>query len=984
MLYSYTHYTRAPAAKPMTTSSRQAESSANTALADLLRGMMHGVLARAENTQVITGQPALRPDVLITDPFRAPVVIEAEYLPAPSVEDEARSRLALGVEGDSRPIEAAVALRYPTGLQNAPDIRAALLAARSEYAVHYKDGSRFPTSGWLTGSVSDIADIIRLASVPQSEVDAAADTLERGIERAVASLNNFVITRPFITPEIARLLGMPDELPTRRMACAIIANALIFHSRLAGINPEIKPLDALWQSDLDNPKTRIIEVWDEILELNYWAIFAIARDILLQLPAAYETAALLNRLRETALTINMSGALFAHDLTGRIFQRLIADRKYLATFYTLPASAALLAQLAVAKLNGVDWADAAAIGKLRVADFACGTGALLSAVYEQLANRYEREGGNPADLHKAMMEDVLYGCDVMPSAIHISGSSLSGIQPGVGFDLSRLYSMPYGRQSDGGVQIGSLELLRTSSVLTLFNTNDPARRTGSIGEETASQIVAEFPDDSFDIVIMNPPFTRSTNHGGAHRDVVNPAFAAFGAAAADQTEMGNRLSAMGTDNCYHGNAGLASAFAAVAHRKLKPGGALALVLPLVASAGQSWDKFRQMLSADYTDISVISIAAANINEISFSADTGLGECLIIARKRTAADPKDGRIKFTSLRRRPQGIAQASVVAKAILAHPESRRIEDGPYGGALVSVGNEQIGEILDTPQADGGKLSAVRLHDAAVAQTAYSLTQSSLWLPAQRTPLDLKIASLGDVGSLGYVHRDITGPAPRGPFDKIDPSPTATYPALWNHNFRMETRIICEPDSQLQVRRGMEDKAATIWETASRAHLCLDFGYSSNSLCVAITERPSIGGRAWPNVQFPDARFDYAFALWNNSALGLLMHWWHASLQDVGRGSISIRAAESLPTLDLRALTDAQLDTAQAIFNEFRALELMPAYLADADPNRALLDRRVICNILGFDESVYRGIRLLAQKWCAEPSVHGGRRRPDDAEFVS
>ena len=40
----------------------------------------------------------------------------------------------------------------------------------------------------------------------------------------------------------------------------------------------------------------------------------------------------------------------AHDLTGRIFQTLIADRKYLATFYTLPASAALLARLAVAKM----------------------------------------------------------------------------------------------------------------------------------------------------------------------------------------------------------------------------------------------------------------------------------------------------------------------------------------------------------------------------------------------------------------------------------------------------------------------------------------------------------------------------------------------------------------------------------------------------------------------------------------------------------
>ena len=315
--------------------------------------------------------------------------------------------------------------------------------------------------------------------------------------------------------------------------------------------------------------------------------------------------------------------------------------------------------------------------------------------------------------------------------------------------------------------------------------------------------------------------------------------------------------------------------------------------------------------------------------------------------------------------------------------PESRKLEDGPYGGDIITLGDEIIGETIDAPQLASGKLSAVRLYDAAVAQTAHSLTQSSLWLPAQHTPLELKIATLGDVGSLGYGHRDITGPAPRGPFDKIAPSPTAAYPALWNHNFRMETRIICEPDSQLQVRRGMEDKATTIWATASRAHLSLDFSYNSNSLCVAITERPSIGGRAWPNIQFPDARFDYVFALWANSALGILMHWWHASLQDAGRGSISITAAETLPTLDLRALTDAQLATAQTIFNEFRPLEFLPAYLADADPNRALLDRRVLCDLLDFPEPVYRAARLLAQKWCAEPSVHGGKRRPNDAEFV-
>ena len=105
----------------------------------------------------------------------------------------------------------------------------------------------------------------------------------------------------------------------------------------------------------------------------------------------------------------------------------------------------------------------------------------------QCTNRLPLATSGPAatlqHLHPAMMEEVLYGCDVMPSAIHITGSTLSGAQPNIGFGQSRLYTMPYGHQSDCTVKIGSLELLQSSAVQTLFNTSDPALRTGSVGEE---------------------------------------------------------------------------------------------------------------------------------------------------------------------------------------------------------------------------------------------------------------------------------------------------------------------------------------------------------------------------------------------------------------------------------------------------------------------------------------------------------------------
>ena len=976
---------------------RQTEPSANNALGGLLNGMLARSTVRSENTQAISGHPGLRPDIIITAPGRSPVVVEAEYMPAPTVEPEAKERLGLKVATNGRPIESAIALRYPEDVAKADDLTAVLKVSRLSYCVFTEgriewEPERFPESGWLEGTVEDLADMVRLVSVPQRAVNQASAILERGIEWAAKLLDEVDKTRPGVTMEIARLLGMSNVPQTRRMACAIIANALVFHGRIVGMHRGVKSLEVVCGNDVDNPQGEVLAAWRHILtNINYWAIFAIARDILAQLPASDATR-ILRELRNTAQSVNATGVDNAHDLTGRVFQRLIADRKYLATFYTLPASAALLARLAVAKLSpepdegmeDVDWSSADAIGKLRIGDFACGTGALLSAVYEQIAARHERAGGNAAALHKTMMEEVLYGCDVMPSAVHITGSTLSGVEPSQPFDKSRLYTMPYGRQKDNSVMIGSLELLQSSNVLTLFNTNDPALRTGSTGEETADQVRAEIPDGGYDLVIMNPPFTRNVTREGATADKIAAAFAAFDASDADQRDMAKRMETLKKDTCYHGSAGIASAFAALAHKKLKRGGVLALVLPISATVGLAWQSFRKMLAEHYTGLTVFTIAAADNDDLSFSADTGMAECLVIARKLKPDEAPSDKASFTSFSHRPRGFAHASALASGLLDGSQVRRIEDGPYGGTPLMMGEEATGETITAPRGAGGEnWGAVRLSDYSLAQTAYALSQSKLWLPGSASPVKLKMASLNQLGNLGTYHLDIIGPAPRGPFDKADPSPTATYPSLWNHNAQNETKLVVTPDSQLQVRQGLEKKAADVWATASRAHLNLDFRFNSQPLSAAFTEQASIGGRAWPNVIFNDKRWEYAFTLWANSTLGLLSFWWNSNRQVAGRGTTTITAVPSLPVLDFRKLTTMQLRKAEQIFNQFRNKELKPAYLADADPNRALLDRRVICDLLGFDRDTYVAVRRLAAKWCAEPSVHGGKARPRGSEPV-
>ena len=960
----------------------QTEPNANNALGDLLRGMMPGSRALSENTQTFPAHPGQHADVLITAPGRSPVAVEAEYEPAPEAEQDATERLGLAVAGESRTIEAAIALRYPVSVRDAYDLARAVADARLSYCVLYEDGSRFPESGWLEGSVTDLADLVRLVSVPQKEVDRAADTLQDGIERAAVILDGLKDLAPATAREIARLLGMSDVPQTRRMACAIMANALVFHERIAGKHEGVKPLNLVCGPEVANPQAETLAAWAAILEINYWPIFAIARDILGQLDSGHASQ-VLAVLRDTAQQVQSAGVTHAHDLTGRIFQRLIADRKYLATFYTRPESAALLARLAVAKLEGVDWADAGAIGKLRVGDFACGTGALLSAVYEQAAARHQRAGGDLAALHPVMMEEVLYGCDVMPSAVHITSATLSGVQPDVTFNKSRIYTMPYGRQSDGTVSIGSLELLQPSQVLTLFNTNDPALRTGSVGEETAAQINVDIPDGTFDIVIMNPPFTSNTKHYDADEGVLNAAFAAYDSTEKDQDDMAARLRRLASESAYHGHAGLGSAFAALANCKVRPGGVAAFVLPFTAINGASWAKFRELIATRYTDVTIVSIAA-NGKDMSFSSDTGMAECLVVAR-RISEDQKPGvRANFSSLSARPAGFVAAAEIAKSIQTSADTWSLEDGPYGGSTINIGESPVGEVLNAPlgEYDNG-WGAARIRDASVAQVAAGLSLGMIWLPAQLHSIELQIANLNEVGQRGLDSQLFISAAHKGPFTREKPSETATYPALWNHDAKSETKMVCEPDYQLRVRKGMENKADALWATASRAHINRDFTFGSQALAIAFTERESVGGRVWPNVIFGDTRFDYALAVWGNSTLGLLSYWWHSSRQQSSKAGMTIRQSGSLPVLDFRALSDGQLTTAEDIFNDFRDRELKPAYLADADPNRALLDRRVVCDLLGLEESVYQGVRRLAAKWCAEPSVHGGKARPRDAGLV-
>ena len=928
-----------------------------------------------------------QPDILVHQQGGRPVIIENEYLPARTVEPEAISRLGedldVNIVDISGTINAVVALRSPLDLQRcrSHDEADALLSGGIplEYALYTgtstDEYNRFPQQGFIPGNLKDLAAFISYAAVPEDAVQSAIDILISGIGASANILREICEINEGMKDNIADILKQDYSDQTLRMAATIMINAVVFQLSLVG-KPGIPDYNDA--TILGQPiPGQILTQWYQILEVNYWSIFRIAADLLKGTFMLPQSRYALKIMVRTAERLEALGVSRSQDLIGTVFQRLIADRKYLATFYTRPESAALLAHLAIP--DDGDWDDPERVKNYRVADYACGTGTLIHAAYRRINQLHLFSGGQPEKLHAHMMQEALTACDVLPSAVHLTAAMLSSSHPTEIYDGTRTIVAQYGKTEDDGISIGSLDLLVSNGeVRPLIALHSGTAVTGT-GEQSAAATV-EMPQFSQDLVIMNPPFTS----GGSDYTTGNPAgynkkqFHGLGTDWQTQETMFNLARRYGKGTCAHGYAGIASWFVALADRMAKSDGTIALVLPLTALQGSSWQKVRQLISSDYSDVIVITIANAKQDDQSFSADTGVAETLLICKK--TIRKANHRGLFVSLKSRPHSEMEAMEIARAISGGARTsglNALEDGPFGGNPIDIGEERIGESLDASLPADLPWSAAGISDFSLIQSAYQLVEGQLWLPQMLQPVaqQIPMAKLNDVCRIGSTDNNIVGNGSQTAFI-LDRTLTAapTYPMLWSHNAKLETRLIVDPDSEGRVKRGRETRAVQIWETRSHTHHNRDFRFNSQPLTVAFTEERTIGGRAWPNIKFDRREHEIAYSLWGNSTLGLVSYWWHSSRQQAGRGSMPITAIRTMPTLDVTQLSEEQIQIAESIFDEINQLEFLPANEAYRDDTRKLLDRRVLIDLLNLPETILEPLDLLRLKWCSEPSVHGGK----------
>ncbi|HZE59641.1 MAG TPA: hypothetical protein VE085_03720 [Burkholderiales bacterium] len=928
----------------------QREEVLNVVLAEQLAA--RGIDAAPETVQKrANGKGRGLPDVLIE--YRGMrIVIEGKFESSAqateTVADQAKERISSGIA------QIALAVQYPAALRSTAFSR--LPEQIEASTLRYSVFSEVDNGEWHEGGVSAVLDEIRRAHERMCNEDVVQQAAE-SIRGCLDGVSRLFASNASICEELSKVLGIgkpgKEDSETKRrridtttkIAALTLANAFIFQEQLAasGVRNVISLRDLLRQKDVIS---KTIDTWEWICNhINYVPIFRLASDILARVPARSSSNGAVRVLAEKAIEVSGNEAALRHDLMGRIYHYLLHEAKYLGTYYTSVPAATILGKLALQpeKWSDLKFDNERSLEQLRIVDLTCGTGTLLMAACQALSdnfivanarNREEITQKRLAKLHAVLMESVMHGYDVLPSAIHLTASTLSLLAPEVLFHQLHLYSMPLSVK-DGRPYLGSLEFLeqaKATTQFTLFDAETTATEPRRYTKQGLAGSVAEVPET--DLFIMNPPFTRSVGDNLLFGNLPEDQRAEMQKELKARVERG-RLSASIT-------AGLGSVFVAMADKYLKRGGRLAFVLPGATATGVAWEDTRLLIQEKYhLEYVIVSHEPGRWN---FSENTELSELMFIARKLEEGQPNaDLETTFVNLWRNPANPGDALAVARLIRTTQPAGVVDRKENGVAGLTELGRKYGEVVNVPM----KVLKQGWWPTAFAQTelsrlAFGLWQGKLTLPGVKKTWDVPLVPLYQVAELGPDRRDI--------HDGFTPVTTKTpYKCFWNHDATKTLSMAQQPNMYLSPRSkpapgrsGIRD-IGLLWPKAGGLLFSESSWLITQRLCAIVLDTPVLSNTWWPvRLRKPDRRKEKALALWQNSTLGtttLIMS------RVPSKGAwIKFRkpGLHLLPVLNVDALTERQLNDFAAKFDHLAKWEVQAFSKMAEDDVRTAIDLAV------------------------------------------
>ena len=800
--------------------------------------------------------------------------------------------------------------------------------------------------------------------------------LERESKAASIQIYQALKNHPKATQEVAEALGEPFSLQAAHTAVLVI-------------------IQALAQTRGKHRRTRAgaLKHWERTLDpqggTRFLPIVPLALRLMEALPPRVAKRALPGMIETSEQLKDPAG-------TGRIVQKLAHQRKHLAVYHTRPEAAALMARLAVPE--GLDWSDPKVVTEYRMADYSCGAGSLLTAAYQRVRELHQQSGGSPREVHAAVLEESITAVDVLPASVALAAAGLDALEPeaaqpgGATRALTPRYGpisyrMPPGEQERRPTGLGSLDILDPNALRK--------QDLRAIGRgDAAKKAVEVLTRRSQDLVIMNPPFTKRPDPRNLDRNIPNQELGVPPTSEAELAGMENRMENI-QDRVKAGwSNGFSFHFTQLAHRMVKRGGTIALLLPMSAltaggGSGEAhgsrrpdlgWPVFRRQLVSGYTNVRIIGIAAFEEQDSPFSHDTHIAEVMLLARRVRVGEKPAGTGCFINLKRRPEDEDGAARLAQAI--DETVRQLEDEPPGTTLdLTVDGRAQGNVVRDflPKDDIWTLS--RVLDPGLVQAVTELKKGKLHAGGPGEAIKLPMAALADVarvGPAGHEAEQLLGPS--APHEQ-------GFPVLRGHDCVNQRTLEIPQVDEFRLRPGKENREGRLTGTMSRLHINDNFRYNSQSTAALMTPEPSVGGRGWPNLRVGEERQEKALAVWLNTSLGLIADWAMSNHTQNGLGYVSRKQIKNLPVLDVARLSHRQLALMAETFNKAKELPLLPANEAWRDVIRAELDRRVLEDVLGLGERATELARSLCNRWCREPTVQGrkGRvvkRQPDMAQL--
>ncbi len=740
-----------------------------------------------------------------------------------------------------------------------------------------------------------------------------------------------------MSPSRSPTSPLDENLRIFRVASLTLTNAMLFQEILAQQHhvPSVKTI----RQTLDerDPVGGFIQEWKRISDvIDFAPIFRVSREILLRLPSNAETLTSLQLLGRVALDISTRRGALRHDLMGRIFHRLLADPKYFGAFYTKLPAATLLLKLAIEECSWpVEWSDPGSVGVLKVSDLACGTGTLLKAALTSAVDRHIWEAAasgimpDTQTVHRMLLEDGLWGFDVIQSAVHLAAATVAMHDPRVSVRTMHFYALPLGDDSRHHKWLGSIQFAlgrRLQVQTTLMGASvGPRRATGAEGRTTGVELPL------LDLVTMNPPFTRSVYGNLLFGNLPEEA----------RPDLQAELRRLVRERHLEASitAGLGSVFVAIGDRVLKDHGVMALVLPKTVLEGSSWEPTRRIF--ERYDLRFVIVSHEPDNWY-FSESSNISEVLLILQRRSAK-PEASPTRYVNLWRLPknniESLSLARVIRKSAPASLSS------PSGTCELGTDGSKFGEMIAVDLRQDVNLPwslPTSFAQTDLCRVAYHLRVGKVFAPGRGVVGSIRMVRLGDGFELGPDGRDI--------YDGFDISSGNTpYPALWGYDAATMNRLKLAPNKHLvpltapRPRRPMRG-ANLLWSRAGRLMLPKEIWLDTSALAATWVSSPALSNVWWPtrsrDIRRREAdRLESRLALWSNSTLGffsLLMR-----RQETRGPWIKFPKTwyEELPVPDLGILDSDAARSLDSLWDEVADQTLLPFSQIERDPVRAQVD---------------------------------------------